>query len=306
MKYSLATVLLLGVSPLAAFAQASGAAGYSEQDLMLYGIIGLLALLILATAGLVYSVFSLMKFLKDPEGALAESEAEETSFWQRFNTKFNDAVPLEREEEVLTDHEYDGIHELDNNLPPWWKYMFYATIVFAVGYLASFHMFGLMDSQAEAFEVEMLEAELSRKAYLASAANLIDETNVALMTDEAGLEAGKTLYLQHCMPCHAKDGGGGVGPNLTDPYWLHGGTIHDVFSTVKYGVQEKGMISWESILTPQQMQEVSSYVISLQGTEPANPKEPQGKMVAPVEPETVTDEIEVTKEPDGDVENSNE
>lgn len=186
---------------------------------------------------------------------------------------FNNAVPIEREEEIMLDHEYDGIRELDNNLPAWWVYMFYLTILFSGVYLAYYHFLGGNLQEAE-YKEEIAIAEKHK----ASLANSINEANVTVLTDEARLANGKTLYSQYCGACHGKSGEGGVGPNLTDEYWLHGGNIKDVFKTITNGVPQKGMISWKAQLSPAQIQEVSSYILSLKGSNPANAKEPQGDL----------------------------
>jgi cytochrome c oxidase cbb3-type subunit 3 len=178
----------------------------------------------------------------------------------------------------MLDHEYDGIRELDNKLPPWWLYMFYFTIIFGVFYIGYYH-FSSGPSQLEEYEAEMALAAEQKAAFLAQSANNVDESSVVLLTDASAIEKGKATYTSLCIACHGPSGGsmpGGVGPNLTDEFWIHGGGIKNVFKTIKYGVPAKGMISWESQLTPVQMQEVASYILSLQGTNPENAKEPQG------------------------------
>ncbi|MGN6542225.1 MAG: c-type cytochrome, partial [Ginsengibacter sp.] len=115
------------------------------------------------------------------------------------------------------------------------------------------------------------------KAYMASSANKIDENTVTVL-EGADVEAGKKIFTTTCSPCHGADGGGVVGPNLTDNYWLHGGTIHDIFRTIKNGVPEKGMKSWKDDFTPKQIAQIASFITTLKGTKPANPKEPQGDL----------------------------
>jgi cytochrome c oxidase cbb3-type subunit 3 len=203
-----------------------------------------------------------------------EAKASET----RFIHVLTDAVPVEREAEVMLDHEYDGIRELDNNLPPWWVWMFYVTIIFAVVYLAYFHVLPFGVSQDNEYLAEVKQAEIDKQAYLAQAKNLIDENSITLLTDPADLSAGKKIYLENCQACHAADGGGGVGPNFTDQYWIHGGGLSDIFKTIKYGVPAKGMIAWQAQLKPIQMAQVTSYIKTLQGTTPLSPKEPQGEI----------------------------
>jgi len=188
------------------------------------------------------------------------------------------AVPIEREAEIEFHHEYDGIRELDNILPPWWKYMFYATIVFAVVYLFYFHVSKTGDLQAAEYTKEMAAANKQKEAYMKLMASKMDENSVKLLTDKKNLELGKTIFSQNCSACHGKLGEGGVGPNLTDKYWIHGGGIKNVFKTIKHGVPEKGMKSWQGDFSPPQIQQVASYIISLEGSNPPNPKAPQGDL----------------------------
>ena len=210
-----------------------------------------------------------------------EEEEEEKDWVDGLLHKLTDAVPVENEEEVATDHVYDGIMELDNNLPPWWKAGFYLSIVFAVIYLLRFHVFQSAPLSEEAFKIEMAEAEIAKAEYLKTAANLVDESSVTVLTEDSRLAEGGKIFAKNCAVCHANDGGGGVGPNLTDNYWIHGGDIKAIFSTIKYGVPAKGMISWKDQLNAGEMQEVASYILSLVGTSPANQKEPQGDLTKP-------------------------
>ncbi len=188
-----------------------------------------------------------------------------------------DAVPLEEEASVETDHEYDGIRELDNNLPPWWKYGFYLSIVVAFLYLFNYHVFKISDLPQEAYKKDMIAAEKSVQEYLKSQALNVDENSVVYKNDPAVLKSGKSTFMQYCKVCHGAEGQGLVGPNFTDDYWLYGGSIKDIFKTVKYGAKN-GMKSWKDELNPVQMQAVASFIKSLKGTQPANPKEPQGDL----------------------------
>jgi cytochrome c oxidase cbb3-type subunit 3 len=198
------------------------------------------------------------------------------SFWEKMKKKYwEDAVPVEREQEVMLHHDYDGIRELDNNLPPWWLNMFYATIVFAGIYMYYYHFGGGGPSSAEEYEMQMEEAKQQRAIALAGQANRVDESNVTALTESSALGEGELIYKNSCAACHGQKGEGGIGPNMTDEYWIHGGGIKDIFRTVKYGVPEKGMIAWTQ-LSPSDMQKVSSYILTLKGTNPPNAKEPQG------------------------------
>ena len=203
----------------------------------------------------------------------------EGKFYQSLVAKMTRSKAIEQEQDVMLDHDYDGIKELDNVLPPWWVYLFYSCIVFAIVYFIRFEIYGDY-TQAEEFEAEMAQADLDIKEYLKTAPDMMDKESVTLLTDAASINDGKALYTTNCVACHRADGGGAIGPNLTDEYWILGGGIKNVFNTlVEGGRSGKGMISWKDQLKPTEMQKVASYVLSLQGS---NPKEPK-----PTEPEAV-------------------
>lgn len=286
----------------------------ASQSSMDPNTILLLALNLVLLAVFVYVVrllFTTVSWLMPPktvEEEAAEYAPEKQSVLSKVLT---DAVPIDREEEIMLDHEYDGIRELDNNLPPWWVWLFYATIIYAFVYLIYYHVLPYGESQQEEYIAELKQADLEREAYLATAKNLIDESSVVYLEDPSDLAAGKKIYNGNCQACHAPDGGGGVGPNLTDEYWIHGGGIADIFTTVKYGVPTKGMISWESQLNPMQMAQVSSYIKSLTGTIPANPKDPQGEIWNPensdtIAPDSLIEEEPITPVPEVEQKNSDE
>jgi cytochrome c oxidase cbb3-type subunit 3 len=202
--------------------------------------------------------------------------------WNTLDKKFlTKAVPLEKEADMLLDHDYDGIKELDNALPPWWKYGFYITIVVGVFYLLKFEVWKTGQDQYQEYTTEMTEAKAATEAYLAEMKENVDEKTV-VMLDAAGVSAGKELFAKTCVACHMSNGEGGVGPNLTDDYWIHGGSINDVFKTIKYGYPDKGMQAWSSTYSPVQIQQLSSYIKSLKGTHPANAKAPQGDLYTEV------------------------
>jgi cytochrome c oxidase cbb3-type subunit 3 len=206
------------------------------------------------------------------------------SIWAVIWQKLNAHESLEKETDMLLDHAYDGIQELDNRLPPWWLYGFYVSIFAGVIYLFNYHIFGYSPLMDQAYEIEMAEAQAATEAYLASLALNVDERTVEFVWDAGRLSQGAGLFDKHCKACHAADGGGGVGPNLTDNYWLHGGQISDLFSTIKYGVPAKGMKAWKADLTPTEIQNVATYILSLNGTTPAAPKDPQGNFEEPAQP----------------------
>lgn len=195
---------------------------------------------------------------------------------KKFYKKMLNQKPLEKEEEILLDHNYDGIKELDNDLPAWWLYGFYVSIVFAFVYMAYYHIFD-GENQTEEYLAAVAEAEEEIEAYKAANPDLIDASSVELLTDAADLEAGETIYMASCMACHRADGGGAIGPNLTDDHWILGGGISNVFQTVSEGGRDgKGMVAWKSELNAQEIAQVSSYVLSLQGTNPPDAKAPEG------------------------------
>lgn len=217
----------------------------------------------------------------------AELKAGKFRWLKETYRKLLGSQPIEQETEIILDHNYDGIRELDNKLPPWWVYGFYATILFAIIYLARFHIFGGVD-QAEEYEMAVAEAKIQIEEYKRTAKDLVDINTVELLTDASDLSAGKTIFTGNCIACHKNSGGGGIGPNLTDDYWILGGGIKNVFKTISEGGRAgKGMISWKTELKPSEMAQVASYVLSLHGTNPPEGKEPEGELwldpSAPVE-----------------------
>ena len=210
---------------------------------------------------------------------LAEAEAldfREMPWFIKLKGFFVKTRPVEDEGSILLHHDYDGIRELDNVLPPWWVKMFYATIIFSVIYLARYHVFEGEDQKAE-FDTEMEEARLAVEEYKKTAKDLIDSETVTLLTGAGDIAEGKKLFDTNCMACHRADGGGAIGPNLTDEHWVLGGGIKNVFNTIiKGGRDGKGMVAWKGTLKPSEIQKVASYVLSLQGTNPPDAKAPEG------------------------------
>lgn len=212
------------------------------------------------------------------KSTVAESIAEKPvlSWWDRVNK----LKPIHEEVSIDLGHNYDGIRELDNRLPPWWLYGFYITIIFACGYLYMHHVSHSLPSNLEQYQAQVVEGEAQKEAYLKKSANNVDETSVKLLTDEASITAGKTTFQANCFACHGKLGEGGVGPNLTDDYWLHGSSVGEVFKTIKYGWPDKGMKSWKDDFSPVQIAQLASFIKSLHGSNPPNSKAPQGTLVA--------------------------
>lgn len=194
--------------------------------------------------------------------------------------------PIAEEKNLEIPHTYDGIRELNNPVPAWFNVLFYGTLLFAIGYLYYYHIGEYGPRQDTEYEIEMAKAEADKRKFLAGSAVSIDENSVKL--DETLIANGKNVYNANCIACHGDQGQGLVGPNLVDDYWLHGGSINDIFKTIKYGVPEKGMVSWEKSLSPKNISEVTNYIISLKGTKPANAKAPQGELY---KPESVQDTL---------------
>ncbi len=197
--------------------------------------------------------------------------------WSNLDKKlFTKAVAVEQEADVMLDHDYDGIKELDNSLPPWWKYGFYITIGIAFIYLLNFHVLGIGLNPTQEYNAEMEKARIEKEVYEANNKDRIDEKNVR-MANADGIKAGQRLYEANCVACHLKDGGGIVGPNLTDDYWLHKGSLNDIFNTIKVGYPDKGMQPWGNMFSPKEISFIASFIKSLKGTKPAAPKEQQGE-----------------------------
>lgn len=254
-----------------------------------------IALELLVVLLLVFFIKGLWKSLH-PSAQVATEKKITSSWlvttWNKLDKQFfTKAAPIEQEADIMLDHDYDGIKELDNALPPWWKYGFYITIVVAVFYILKFEVWKTGQDQIQEYTTEMAEAKLQTEAYLAEMKENVDEKSV-VMSDAAGITAGKALFAKTCVACHMSNGEGGVGPNLTDDYWIHGGSINDVFKTIKYGYPDKGMQAWSSTYSPVQIQQLSSYIKSLKGTNPPNAKAPQGDLYAEI---AKLDSTQVTK-----------
>lgn len=219
-------------------------------------------------------IYQFKFLLRSKEEKAAETRRVESPLFQSLT----DAVAVEDEASILLDHDYDGIKELDNNLPPWWKYGFYLTIVVGIAYIFHYHINGSGDLQTAEYEKEMAKAKMEIEEYMKTSANKVDESSVKLLTDAKDITSGKDAFIASCAACHGRLGEGGVGPNLTDEYWIHGGSIQDIFKTIKYGWAEKGMKSWKEDLSPMQIAQVSSFIMTLKGTNPSNAKAPQGDL----------------------------
>lgn len=176
---------------------------------------------------------------------------------------------------LLIDHEADGIKELDNLLPRWWVWLFYLCIAFSVGYMLYYHVFNAGDLQIAAYNKEAKAGEQIKAAALAKFESSLD--TLEPLKDQASLAAGSQAYLTYCAPCHRPDGGGLVGPNITDDYWIHGSSYSDSLKVIINGVPEKGMLTWRGVLKPNEIQNIASYIYTLRGTTPENPKPPENQ-----------------------------
>ncbi|MFI5237925.1 MAG: cbb3-type cytochrome c oxidase N-terminal domain-containing protein, partial [Ignavibacteriales bacterium] len=244
------------------------AAGESDFPPNYYDTVALILLLVI-----VISLLSIIYY----EGKPKVVKEKKASIFSKLNQILTKSTPIEREKEIMFDHDFDGIKELDSKIPPWFSGLFIITIIFAAYYMIDYHVIGSGQVMQEEYANEINVATLERESLIKSGA-FVNEETVTLLNDPADLQKGKEIYDLNCIACHAIDGGGIVGPNLTDNYWIHGGGIKNVFKVIKYGVVEKGMISWQTQLSPNQMQEVASYVMSLHGTTPAAPKQPEGEI----------------------------
>ena len=203
--------------------------------------------------------------------------------FSKFIHSMTQSVSLQEEDDIMMDHDFDGIKELDNKIPPWWNILFYGAIVFAFVYMIDYHIIGDGNVQINEYDQEIQEAAV-RLEILTKSGAMISEETVTVLTDVGALASGKDIFDKNCAACHGFGGEGLVGPNFTDEYWIHGGSIKSIYHTIVEGVPAKGMISWKSQLSPNQIQEVGSFILSLKGTNPPNQKAAEGeKWVEPVE-----------------------
>lgn len=274
-------LLFIGVILLEFSIESERTIGILEQPI--YLAIILVYLIILITAEVLISLVerSLVALLSDEARERYYQLAEQKSSKNWFKIilkKLTKSRAISEEKDIILDHNYDGIHELDNVLPPWWVYMFYATMIFAFVYIVRFHVVKEYN-QTQEFEMEVAAANLAIEEYKKTAKDLVDVNTVVRLTETSDLTNGKKIFESNCVACHMADGGGGIGPNLTDEYWILGGGIKNVFRTISEGGRDgKGMVSWKAILKPAEMAQVASYVLTFEGTTPANPKAAEGEL----------------------------
>lgn len=264
--FTLSAMLLMAGTISAQTADAAGA----DSGIGLTGVlIAVNAVLLLFVIFLLGSLSAAIQKLR-----AANEGKEQISWWEKFA-----ALKSEKSEaELILDEDFDGISELDNPTPPWYNFIFYISIGVAILYILNYHVFKIGKLQTDEYTIAVDESKIAVDAYLKKTGNLIDENNVTQVTDKKTIAEAGLIFIDKCAVCHLADGGGMVGPNLTDQYWIHGGDVKSIFKTIKYGVPAKGMISWQNTFSSKQMQALASYVRSLQGTIPAKAKEPQGNL----------------------------
>lgn len=267
-------ILLLLAATQTASAQSAGiVSGLSNE--VFYMLLSVIALELLVLLFLLQALRVLTGISGKRKLGKVKASKPRISWMEKLNrTRSVDAAA---EAEADMGHDYDGIRELNNPTPPWWRWGFYFSMVFAVVYLWRYHVTHAAPLQLEELDIENRKAAAAKEEYLKNAANNIDEHTVTLITDAAELDAARKVFSTNCAACHGPEGQGLVGPNLTDHYWLHGGKVNDIFSTIKYGVPDKGMKSWKDDLSPKQIAQLTGFIRSLQGTTPANPKGAEGQ-----------------------------
>ncbi len=273
-------VLTLGMAALQANAQAYQGDGSTISSTTLFWWLavtnGLLLVVLLVQLILMKSM---TRAITGEDERVQEEPLPVGPNWEeRILQRLTRRAPVEEEQDLLMHHEYDGIRELDNVLPPWWLWLFYGTVAWSVIYLINVHVINVVPLQDEEYAQEIAQAQADVDAFNARQMGQVDENTVTLLTDEGTLAAGKSNFKQYCATCHGQGGEGIAGPNLTDPYWLHGGDVKSIFTVIKYGVAGKAMKSWKEDFKPLEIQALSAYVLSLQGTTPPNPKAPEGEL----------------------------
>ena len=263
------------------FSQEAASSNSMTALYALGALVFIVLLLVIMVAILLLRSFNTLveQTLQEKAKSLGVAYVPEPSIWTRLFEKLNAAVPVEQEKDIDMGHSYDGIRELDNHLPPWWKWLFYATIVWSVIYLVVYHVSSSLPLSIGEYQDELAAADVEKKRFLASQPQMaIDLDKLEYTADAEILARGEKVYTINCVPCHRKDGGGNtIGPNLTDNYWLHGGAVKNVFSTINTGFVDKGMPAWGKTMSQGDVRDVTFFVLSLQGTKPADGKAPQGE-----------------------------
>jgi cytochrome c oxidase cbb3-type subunit 3 len=248
------------------------------SDISFYVLVSVIILEIFTLLFLFFSIKRIFAELIPENSSVLVKKSKLVALWVKLDKKiFTKGIPIEHEVDALLEHNYDGIRELDNALPPWWKYGFIITIGFAFLYLLNFHVLGNGKNPIEEYAVEMANAKMAKELYESNNKDKIDEANVP-MAEADGIKRGKEHFLANCIACHGSKGEGGAGPNLTDNYWLHKGSLNDIYYSLKVGFSDKGMQSWALKFNPKEMSEIASFVKTLQGTNPPGAKASQGDL----------------------------
>lgn len=269
----IATGVFISWSASLSYAQSTTAVKAASEPALLTTQSWFLLVIIAVEIYILISMRRWLKYFTGIDAYEAQLAKPEVNLWDKINA----FKPMETEASIDTGHNYDGIRELDNITPPWFVAAFIGTIIFAAIYLYRYHVAYSAPNQIKEYEIAMKKAELQQLDYLKHQSNQIDENTVTLLK-EGQYEEGKTIYKAACAVCHGAGGQGLVGPNFTDDYWIHGGSVKDIFKTIKYGVLDKGMKSWKDDYSPNQISQLTSYIKSLRGTNPPDQKPPQGNL----------------------------
>lgn len=255
---------------------------------LLAAVNGLLLLVLLYQINLIHKLVRLLD-APMPTAEKAPARIKGPSMWARLMASMTRQVPVAQEQDIVMHHEYDGIRELDNSLPPWWVWLFYGTIIWGVIYFVNMHVIKVWPDQDTEYRNEMAQVKADVDAYLATMSDQVDENTMTRSTEPAMLAQGSSVYTANCTPCHgtALEGKEGLGPNLTDDYWKHGGDVKDIFRVIKYGVPEKGMISWKSQLKPIEIAALTDFIMSKHGSLPPNAKAPEGDLWQGTSPDSI-------------------
>lgn len=286
--HSSKTILLL-IASCFGFESYAQTTAPAQSEQLFFSPQGWMMLIIIAVE--IFIIIYLVKWIKQFTGlsAIEQKERQKTkSLWDRMNA----FKSIDEEGIIDTGHNYDGIRELDNDTPPWFTAAFIGTIVFAVVYMYRYHVAESAPLMIDEFKMEMALADAEKLEFLKSQANAIDE-NTVVQLEEGQYEEGKAIFKTACAVCHGDLGQGTVGPNLTDEYWLHGGSIKDIFTVIKYGVIDKGMKPWKDDYSPNQIAQLTTFIKKLSGTNPPNPKEAQGEKYKEETASTQTDSTSV-------------
>jgi cytochrome c oxidase cbb3-type subunit 3 len=295
-KHKYTSTFILMLLPLLSMAKGSQKSN-PYLDWMFHNIFLVLGLLVVA--GVMMTLWNAMNGMveyqkreylkaKGIDVTIVKKEKTDSLLTKLYNKAWS-LVPMDKEAAIDLGHDYDGIRELDNKLPPWWVWTFYLSILVSIGYLYVYHGSDIGLSQDQEYIEEMRLAQEEKDAFVARQKNSINEKNLVYITDIKLLDKAKGIYLANCSACHGPEGQGGVGPNMTDKYWVQGGSLSDVYQTIKNGVPEKGMIAWKAQMKPATILSLASYIKTLEGTNPPNPKEKQGELYEEVLTATTQD-----------------